>query len=99
MNQVNKTRHTDDLSRSATKRLPERSEQMSALYMDSSCVASQLFIRVGRVGIFGFLMETLSPNPQCMRTPVPNRAIDLEDRKTEQVLLVLISLSDNGLSC
>jgi len=56
--------------------------------MDSSCYASQPILRLGRVRIFGFLMEKLSPNPQCMRTPVPKRAIDLEGRKAEQVLLV-----------
>jgi hypothetical protein len=41
--------------------------------------------RFGRVRISGFLLEMLSPNPLCMRTPMPLCAVDLEGRKAEQV--------------
>ena len=44
---------------------------MSAMYMDPSCLTSSFSTRVRRECIFGFLAETLSPNPQCMRTPFP----------------------------
>ena len=51
---------------------------MSALYMDSSCLASNIQSNLSRVRIFGFLVETLSPNPQCMRTLIPLWVGDLE---------------------
>jgi len=44
---------------------------MSGLYMDSSCQANSFVSDNRRVRIFGFLVEMLSPSPQCMRTPVP----------------------------
>jgi hypothetical protein len=40
---------------------------------------------VRRVRIFGFLVETLSPSPQCMRTPMPLRVVGLEGLIAEQV--------------
>jgi hypothetical protein len=40
---------------------------------------------VRRVCIFGFSMETLSPSPQCMRTPVPLWVVGLEDPEADQV--------------
>jgi hypothetical protein len=41
------------------------------MYMDSSYLASITVNKLRRVRIFGFLVETLSPNPQCMRTLIP----------------------------
>ncbi len=41
-------------------------------------------------------METLSPSPQCMRTPIPLCRNGLTDLKAAQVLLGRISLSDPG---
>jgi len=40
---------------------------------------------VRRVRIFGFLVETLSPSPQCMRTPMPLWVVGLKGLKAEQV--------------
>jgi len=36
--------------------------------------------------MFGFLMETLSPSPQCIRTLDPLRVAGLEALKAEQVI-------------
>ena len=44
---------------------------MSLMYMDSSYLASVTINKLRRVRIFGFLVEPLSPNPQCMRTLIP----------------------------
>jgi len=43
--------------------------------------------------MFGFLMETLSPNPQCIRTLDPLRVAGLIVLKAEQVFPGRISLS------
>jgi hypothetical protein len=67
------------------------------MYMDSSYLASITVNKLRRVRIFGFLVETLSPNPQCMRTLIPIWAVASSGHITEQVLLRRISLSDSGL--
>jgi hypothetical protein len=59
--------------------------------MDSSCLASDLVSDIRRVCIFGFLVEKLSPSPQCMRTPVPLWVDGLTGLKAEQVLPERIS--------
>jgi hypothetical protein len=51
-----------------------------------------------RVCIFGFSLETLSPSPQVIRTPVPQWVNGLKGLKADQVLPEQISLSDSGLS-
>jgi hypothetical protein len=40
---------------------------------------------IRRVRIFGFSVETLSPSPQCMRTPMPLWVVGLFGLKAEQV--------------
>jgi hypothetical protein len=57
----------------------------SLLYMDSSLFARDFVSDVRRVCIFGLSMETLSPSPQCMRTPVPLWVDGLDGLKSEQV--------------
>jgi len=52
---------------------------------------------IRRVRIFGFLMESLTPSPLCMRTPVPTWVDGLYGLKAEQVLPGRISLSEQGL--
>ena len=58
---------------------------MSPLYMDSSVFASALGSDVRRGCIFGFSVETLSPSPQCMRTPAPLWVDGLDGLKADQV--------------
>lgn len=70
---------------------------MSALYMDSSCLASKPLADIRRVCIFGFLLEMLSPNPTCMRTLISLWVDGLEGLKAEQNLSRWIALSDFGL--
>ena len=55
------------------------------MYMDSSVFARDFGSDIRRVCIFGLLMETLSPSPQCMRTPVPLRVDGLTGLISEQV--------------
>ena len=52
---------------------------------------------IRRVRIFGFLMESLTPSPLCMRTPVPIWVDGLYGLKAEQVLPGRISSSEQGL--
>ena len=47
---------------------------------------------IRRVRIFGFSVGTLSPSPQCMRTPIPLWVDGLDGLKAEQVLSERISL-------
>jgi hypothetical protein len=56
------------------------------------------FSELRRVCIFGFLVETLSPSPQVIRTPVSQWVNGLKGLKAEQVLPEQISISDAGLS-
>ncbi len=58
---------------------------MTALYMDPSCLARKHCSELRRVCIFGFLVETLSPSPLCMRTPIPNCRYGLEGHRAKQV--------------
>ena len=46
---------------------------------------------IRRVRIFGFSVGTLSPSPQCMRTPIPLWVDGLDGLKAEQVLPERIS--------
>jgi hypothetical protein len=57
----------------------------SISYMDSSWFARDFDPDIRRVCIFGFSMETLSPSPQCMRTPAPLWVDGLDGLKTDQV--------------
>ncbi len=50
-----------------------------------------------RVCMFGFIMETLSPNPQCIRTSDPLWVAGLKVLKREQVIPRSISSSERGL--
>ena len=52
---------------------------ITTLYVDSSCLASKCSdcLDLRRVRMYGFLMETLSPNPQCIRTSDPLRVAGL----------------------
>ena len=52
---------------------------------------------IRRVRIFGFLVESLTPSPLCMRTPIPIWVDGLYGLKAEQVLPGRISLSEQGL--
>lgn len=61
-------------------------------------VTERLSSEVERVCIFGFSLETLSPSPQVIRTPVPLWVNGLKGLKADQVLPEQISLSDSGLS-
>ena len=63
----------------------------SPLYMDSSQLARDFVSDIRRVCIFGLSMETLSPSPQCMRTPVPLWVDGLTGLKGDQVLPERIS--------
>ena len=64
---------------------------MAASYMDSSQLARALASDIRRVCIFGLLVETLSPSPQCMRTPVPQWVDGLMGLEAEQVIPERIS--------
>ena len=64
---------------------------MTASYMDSSLLARDFDSDNRRVCIFGFSMETLSPSPQCMRTPVPQWVDGLMGLEAEQVIPERIS--------
>jgi len=57
---------------------------MSASYMDSSLFARNFDSDIRRVCIFGLSMETLSPSPQRMRTPVPVR-VDSRERQLQKM--------------
>jgi hypothetical protein len=49
--------------------------------MDSSSLANSYFgSEFRRVCIFGLCVETLSPGPVCMRSPVPLRPANVSDR-------------------
>jgi hypothetical protein len=58
---------------------------MAVLYMDSSLLARGFVSDIRRVCIFGLSMETLSPSPQCMRTPAPLWVDGLDGLKRDQV--------------
>ena len=63
----------------------------SAMYMDSSLLARTFVSDIRRVCIFGLLVETLSPSPQCMRTPIPLWVDGLMGLEAEQVIPERIS--------
>jgi hypothetical protein len=67
------------------------------MYMDSSLLARGFGSDIRRVCIFGFSVETLSPSPSCMRTPISLRVDGLYGLKAEQNLSGRIALSDLGL--
>ena len=58
-----------------------------------------LVFRIRRVSMFGFLMETLSPSPQCIRTLDPLRVAGLYVLSSEQVTPGSISSSELRSVC